>query len=66
MDELNDLDTHNGDTEHDMWVDFTTHALGSAALHLNIDNRKEYTGELGEYFDDTDVDNFVDNLNDWE
>ena len=22
MGELNDLDTYNGDTEHDMWVDF--------------------------------------------
>lgn len=48
MDELDDLATYNGDTEHDMWVDFTTH---------------EYTGELGEYFDDSDVDNLVDNLN---
>ena len=49
MDELGDLDTYNGNPEHDMWVDLTTH---------------EYTGELGEYFDDTDVDNYVDNLND--
>ena len=49
MDELDDLATYNGDTEHDMWVDFTTH---------------EYTGELGDIFDDSDVDNFEDNLND--
>lgn len=50
MDELDDLSKYNGETEHDMWVDFTTH---------------EYTGELREYFDDTDVDDFVDNLDDW-
>ena len=49
MDELDDLSTYNGDTEHDMWVDFTTH---------------EYTGELGENFDDPYKDNFIDNLND--
>ena len=49
MDELDHLATYNGNTEHDMWVDFTTH---------------EYTGELGEYFDDPDVDTFVDNLDD--
>lgn len=64
MDELDDLATYNGNIEHDMWVDFTNHALGSDALPLNINNRKEYTGELGEFFDDADVDNFVDNLND--
>ena len=51
MDELDDLATYNGDTEHDMWMDFTTY---------------EYTSELGECFDDTDVDNFIDNLNDWD
>lgn len=37
MDELNDLETYNGDAEHDMWVDFTY---------------QEYTGELG-YVDNT-------------
>ena len=58
MDELDDLATYNGDTEHDMWVDFTTNVLGSAALHLNINNGKEYTGELEDIFDDTDVNNF--------
>ena len=49
MDELDDLSTYNGNTEHDMCVDFTTY---------------EYTGKLGESFDDTDVDNFIDNLDD--
>lgn len=49
MDELYDLDEYNGDTEHDMWVDFTNN---------------ENTGELPELFDDEDPDDFVDNLND--
>ena len=51
MEELDDFATYNGDTEHDMWVDFTTY---------------EYTGELEEYFDDSDVDTFVDNLEEWD
>ena len=34
---------YNGYTDHDMWVDFTTH---------------EYTGELGDIFDEEDVDTF--------
>lgn len=51
MDELDDLSTYNGDTEHNMWVDFTTH---------------EYTEELGDIFHDSDEDNYGDNLNDWD
>ena len=39
LDDLDDLTTYNGDTEHDMWVDFTEH---------------EYTGELGDIFDDSE------------
>ena len=49
MDELDDLDTYNGDSEHDMWVDFTTN---------------QYTGELADIFDDSEVDDFIDNLDD--
>ena len=49
MDELDDLSTYNGDTEHDMWVDFTNN---------------EYTGELREFYEDTDVDKYIDNLED--
>ena len=45
MDELDDLATYNGDTEHDMWVDFSTY---------------ENTGELGEIFDDSDRDDYPD------
>lgn len=38
MDELDDLATYNGDTDHDMWVDFTNY---------------EYTGEP-DVFEDCD------------
>lgn len=51
MDEYDDLGTYNGDTEHDMWVDF---------------DYNENTGELSDIFDDTDLDQFIDNLNDWD
>ena len=51
MEELDDLATYNGDTEHDMWVDFSTH---------------EYTGELANIFDGSEVDDFIDNLDDWD
>lgn len=37
---LDDLDQYNGDTEHDMWVDFTYH---------------ENTGELADEFDDVET-----------
>lgn len=51
MNDLDDLDVYDGDTEHDMWVDFTTN---------------QYTGELEDIFDDSDIDNFIDNLDDWD
>ncbi len=47
MDELGDLGTYNGDTEHDRWVDFTYH---------------EDTVELSNIFDDPDMDNNIDSL----
>lgn len=37
MEELEDLSVYNGNTEHDMWVDFTNY---------------EYTGEHDEFDDD--------------
>lgn len=49
MDEIEDLDNYNGDTAHDMWVDF---------------DRYENTGEP-EYFEDSDLDEYIDNL-DWD
>ena len=51
MDELDDLDTYNGDTEHDMWVDFT--------YQVNTD-------ELPDLFDDKAVNDYINNLNDWD
>ncbi len=50
MNGLDDLGTYNGEQEHDSWVDFTY---------------KENTSELSELFDDSDIDQFIDNLNDW-
>lgn len=47
---LDDLDTYNGDSEHDMWVDFDNY---------------ENTG-TPDVFDEPDLDNFIDNFNDWD
>ncbi len=51
MNEYDDLDIYNGDAVHDMEVDFD--------FHIN-------TGELPECFEDTDIETFIDNLNDWD
>lgn len=51
MTDYDDLDTYNGDTEHDMWVDFDYH---------------ENTGELSGLFEDSDLDEYIENLNDWD
>lgn len=50
MEEYDDLDTYNGDTVYNMWVNFD-----------NFDN----TGSP-DVFDKPDFDNFIDNLNDWD
>lgn len=50
MDENDELNTYNDDTVHDMWVDF---------------DRYENTG-TPEVFDEDNLDNFIDNLNDWD
>ena len=44
------LDTYNGETGQDMWVDFD-----------NFEN----TGSP-DVFDEPDIDNLIDNLNDWD
>lgn len=49
MDEFDDLDTYNGDTVHDMYVD--------SDYEIN-------TGEFPDVLDEADLDNFIDNLND--
>lgn len=50
MDEYEDLDAYNGDTIHDMWVDFDYY---------------ETTG-TPDVFDEDNLDEFIDNLNDWD
>lgn len=50
MTNFGDLDTYTGDAQHDMWVHF---------------EYNENTGELSNVFDDSDVDKFIDNLNNW-
>ena len=49
MDELDNLDVYNGDAVHDMWVDFD-----------NYENT-----DSPDVFDEADLDEFIDNLNDW-
>ena len=51
MNDINDLDTYNGDPVHDSWVDF---------------DYNENTGELSGLFEDSDLEDFIDNLNDWD
>lgn len=50
MDEYEDLYMYNGDTEHDMWVDFDNY---------------ENTG-IPDVFDEDNLDDFVDTLDDWD
>ena len=49
MEELDDLDAYNGNTEHDMWMDFTY---------------QENTYELSGILDEDAVEDFIYNLND--
>lgn len=51
MDELNELETYNGDTEHDMWVNYTY---------------QENTDELPDLFGDTNMDDYINNLYNWD
>lgn len=51
MNEYEDIDTYNGDPVHDGWGDF---------------NYNENPGELSDLFDETDLDQYIDNLNDWD
>lgn len=49
--DFEDLDTYNGDTIHDMYVD--------SGYEIN-------TGELPDVFDEADLDDFIENLDDWD
>ena len=51
MADYEDLDSYNGDPVHDCWIDF---------------DYNENTGELSGLFEETDIDQFIDNLNDWD
>lgn len=51
MDEYDDLNTYNGDSEHDMYVDYDYHIS---------------TGELPEFFENSDINKYINNLNDWD
>ena len=51
MSYYDDLDTYNGDPVHDGWVDF---------------DYNEHAGELSDLFEETDLDQYIDNLNDWD
>ncbi len=49
MNEYDDLDIYNADPVHDGWVDF---------------DYNENTGELPDCFEDSDIETFINNLND--
>lgn len=51
MDEYDNLDTYNGDPVHDGWVNF---------------DYNENTGELSDLFDESDLDQYIDILKDWD
>ena len=48
---MDDLETYNGDPVHDGWVDF---------------DYNENTSELSDLFNETDLDQYIDNLNYWD
>ena len=50
IDEYENLDLYNGDTVHDMWVDY---------------DHYQNTGEP-DVFDEEDIDEIVDELNNWD
>ena len=51
MEDYDALDTYNQGTEHNMWTDF---------------DYNENTSELSDLFEETDIDQYIDNLNDWD
>ncbi|MDE6754773.1 MAG: hypothetical protein K2J82_09220 [Muribaculaceae bacterium] len=51
MEEYDDLEIYNGDPVDDSWVDF---------------DYNENTDELSYLFEDTDLDQYIDNLNYWD
>ena len=49
--DFDNLDIYHGDPVHDMEVDYD--------YHINI-------GELSDIFDDDNLDDYINNLNDWD
>lgn len=60
MAEYDDLGAYNGDTVHDMWVDFDHNVNG-----LPLCSDKENTG-TPDVFNEDSLDDYIDNLYDWE
>lgn len=60
IEEYDDLGSYNGDSEHDMWVDFCYYVIG-----LPLCSYKENTG-TPDVFDEDNIDEYIDNLNDWD
>ena len=64
--DFDDLDTYNGNAEHDMWVDFddldTYNGNAEHEMWVDFDNY-ENTGNP-DVFDEPDLGNFINNLND--
>ena len=59
MTNFNDLDTYNGGSMHDMWVGFYNSEYTS--IPDVFSKVKRHVG-----YDITDINNFLDNFNDWE
>lgn len=53
MEDYDNLETYNGDTEHDMWVDFDNYVNGLPLCHS-----KENTG-TPDVFDEDNLDEYV-------
>lgn len=49
MNEFEDLETYNGDTEHDMWVDFDNYVNTGNPDVLGKDNLDEFGNELNDW-----------------
>lgn len=60
MENYDDFGTYNGDTEHDMWVDFDNYE-NTGTPDVFFAGAKRQVG-----YDESDLDNFIDNLNDWD
>lgn len=58
--DYDDLDTYNGDIIHDMYVDSDFEINTSELPVIGLPLAQQ------ELFDEADLDDFIDNLNDWD